>query len=36
VIGERADDMRAHGRALFERWLDHVDAPHDRAVAATR
>jgi GMP synthase-like glutamine amidotransferase len=35
-IAERANDMRAHGRALFERWLDHVVVPHDRAVAATR
>jgi GMP synthase (glutamine-hydrolysing) len=26
-IGERADGMRAHGRALFERWLDEVVAP---------
>jgi GMP synthase-like glutamine amidotransferase len=26
-IVERADGMRAHGRALFERWLDRVAAP---------
>jgi GMP synthase (glutamine-hydrolysing) len=27
VIAERADGMRAHGRALFERWLDQVAVP---------
>ena len=32
AIEERADEMRAAGRALFERWLDHVVAP---PVAAT-
>jgi GMP synthase-like glutamine amidotransferase len=26
-IGARADDLRAVGRSLFERWLDHVVAP---------
>ena len=26
-IAERAEEMRAHGRALFERWLDHVVEP---------
>ncbi|HJU48912.1 MAG TPA: type 1 glutamine amidotransferase [Gaiellaceae bacterium] len=24
AIGERADEMRRHGRGLFERWLDRV------------
>jgi GMP synthase-like glutamine amidotransferase len=27
AIEERADDMRSAGRALFERWLEQVDAP---------
>jgi hypothetical protein len=27
AIEERADVMRAEGRALFERWLDRVVAP---------
>jgi len=26
-IAERAEEMRGHGRALFERWLDHVVEP---------
>lgn len=26
-IAERADGMRAHGRVLFERWLDNVVVP---------
>jgi hypothetical protein len=26
-VGERADSMRATGRALFERWLDRVVSP---------
>jgi GMP synthase-like glutamine amidotransferase len=26
AIGERADEMRGHGRRLFERWLDRVAA----------
>ena len=33
-IGERAEEMRADGRALFERWLDNVVAPSGRELAA--
>jgi GMP synthase (glutamine-hydrolysing) len=35
-IAERADEMRAHGRSLFERWLDTVVAPSRRVLAAQR
>jgi GMP synthase (glutamine-hydrolysing) len=31
-IGERADGMRAHGRAMFERWLDAVVVPSTSLV----
>jgi GMP synthase-like glutamine amidotransferase len=27
AVEQRSDEMRAHGRALFERWLDAVVAP---------
>jgi len=27
AVAERADEMLAHGRTLFERWLDHVVEP---------
>jgi GMP synthase-like glutamine amidotransferase len=35
-IAERADGMRAHGRALFERWLDTVVAPSSPLVGIGR
>jgi GMP synthase-like glutamine amidotransferase len=35
-IAERADGMRAHGRALFERWLDTVVAPATSLVGGGR
>jgi GMP synthase (glutamine-hydrolysing) len=34
-IAERTDDMRAHGRVLFERWLDAVPRRTMAARAAT-
>jgi GMP synthase (glutamine-hydrolysing) len=33
-IAEGADGMRAHGRALFERWLDTVVAPSTSSVGS--
>jgi GMP synthase (glutamine-hydrolysing) len=35
-IGERASEMRAHGRALFERWLDTVVVPSTPLVGRGR
>jgi len=36
-IETRADDVLAHGRALFERWLDHVVEPRQsRGADAAR
>jgi GMP synthase-like glutamine amidotransferase len=35
AIAERADEMRSVGRALFERWLDHVVARSGRTAAAS-
>jgi len=34
AIEERADDMRAAGRGLFERWLDRVVAPPAATAAS--
>jgi GMP synthase (glutamine-hydrolysing) len=33
-IAERADEMRAHGRSLFERWLDTVVVPSTSLVGS--
>jgi len=35
-IAERAEEMRTHGSALFERWLDHVVEPTRRALSGAR
>ena len=35
-IAGRAEEMRTHGRALFERWLDHVVEPTRRALSGAR
>ena len=31
-IEERSAEMLAHGRGLFERWIDHVVVPASRAL----
>ena len=36
AIEERSAEMRANGRGLFERFLDHVVAPIDSFSAANR